>query len=422
MLKLLLITLSGDPDRCLEEIPSLEIAITEAANVVLDKPLYEAHPGEIKTALDKRNLIVQETGGEQPERNIYRRAIDSSRHKIAVWLAVVGRFGRLRRLFQRQLVLSFVGVHNAGKSSLVNGLFGLNSHADLIDRTEQVQLFHLGGDAGGCDEGEVIFDVADFPGATDERPHIANITQRMSDITTLFVCTFSMGHVAEPERRIVDMVRSKNKEFIVFINKIDAYADEFKTREADLRESYASALNVDTSQIVFVSTKWEDRIEYVRKLLFATLSLYVGDELAPQLAVSMLHPKQTKALEDLWKVHNKDKLQFAVTRALLDTDAAVTYDSVLRHLHDARPTNAIFVPTLVETGNSSRAIGRRISMSINLGPTRAAYDFTVDLLSRLGYQPHIIMVTLKIMRVLFGHNRVVRNRILVIPKFLTITL
>ena len=142
--------------------------------------------------------------------------------------------------------------------------------------------------------------VVDFPGATDERAMVAQITERLSSVTTLFVCLFSFGHIANPEKEIIKQIKKADREFFILINKCD-HADDLEKREQEYKRNYASVLEVDESIIHFVTNRDPLKVEYVRHHIWAHLKM-----LAPKendliaLELSLFNPEiQKEIIEQL---------------------------------------------------------------------------------------------------------------------------
>jgi predicted GTPase len=59
-------------------------------------------------------------------------------------LCLVGRIHLIRLFLQKQFMIAFVGVHNAGKSTLINKMFDFDTGADLVVRTELPKQYLFG--------------------------------------------------------------------------------------------------------------------------------------------------------------------------------------------------------------------------------------------------------------------------------------
>lgn len=170
-MQVLLHMLEGNPSQVLEEVTVLEEAVCSEFAKVSEEPLEEASDADVE-----RGLLKHVSQSSSPKRHLYKRATPTSKKEIVKWLRVIGRFKRLRARLVNHLVVSVVGVHNAGKSTLIEKLFGIQAHGSALERTERPNLYSL----SPMDELEdsIQVDVVDLPGTTDERPHVARMTGR----------------------------------------------------------------------------------------------------------------------------------------------------------------------------------------------------------------------------------------------------
>ena len=139
-LKLLLLILNGDPNTIMDEVPSLEDSVAKQYNlqVLQLKPPIEPMRRTRLWDVSDRSLdkILTDLDNQKITSNQYSSASDLSKRIIRNWMRISGKIQRIRALIESHLVIGFVGVHNAGKSSWVNSLFNLNVMADSIMRTE----------------------------------------------------------------------------------------------------------------------------------------------------------------------------------------------------------------------------------------------------------------------------------------------
>jgi len=105
------------------------------------------------------------------------------------------------------------------------------------------------------------------------------------------VLVFTAGHVAGPERRIMDCVRDSSKPYLILINKRDLIQDELSKREESLRAAYAETLGVSPDFIFFVSSRDIACIDKLRAQIFAVIQPFlreVRDQMS--LACALLRP------------------------------------------------------------------------------------------------------------------------------------
>ncbi len=149
LLKFMLNLFGVDPSHVLEEISLLEDAVCDRYHVLSEgRLLHEALRSDVESTL----LTLAETVAHLDPHSdashpilIYKKANAASRNLISTILLVIGRVSFLRHLLQRELIVSFVGTHNAGKSTAIHHLFGLQTSPSALTRTEKPMLYALKG-------------------------------------------------------------------------------------------------------------------------------------------------------------------------------------------------------------------------------------------------------------------------------------
>ena len=311
ILKLLLNILYDDSNQVFHEVPSLEDRVTKQARKTIgnfafmnDKEyliatnLWDISDDDLDFVLTENDTIPEGVKSAK-KRERYKSANATSRKAIRKWMRVSGKIHRIRNLMESHLVIGFVGVHNAGKSTWINTLFDLGVKADSIERTESVDLLPLYVDKNELNQKKwknsnssaLQLSVVDYPGSSDQRDMVAQMAERLSNVTTLFVCVFRFGHIARPEKDVIDMVKRTNRDYVVLINQCDI-ARDLDTREQQYRANYAGVLEIDESRLHFVSCYDPLRAEYVRHLLWAHLQILVTEnEDRIELAMKLLDSK-----------------------------------------------------------------------------------------------------------------------------------
>ncbi|CAE7795920.1 unnamed protein product, partial [Symbiodinium microadriaticum] len=199
-----------------------------------------------------------------------------------------------------QFFIGFIGVHNAGKSTIIKRLFDVETKPDLVLRTEKVQQYRLGDWMRRLsDHHEVFRDwrgehdrenlqvyAVDYPGTTDEREKVAAITRFTAELASFFVVMLKAGHLAGPEKAVVQIAVDSHMPFVVVINHCDSIVDEFvKNGEARLRQSYAESLGIPGSYIHFMSAisansvYFDNSVDAFRGVLYLFLQNMIGDPL-----------------------------------------------------------------------------------------------------------------------------------------------
>eukprot|EP00042_Codosiga_hollandica_P054987 m.757622 g.757622 ORF g.757622 m.757622 type:complete len:1791 (-) comp59025_c0_seq1:4360-9732(-) len=308
ILKFFLSLVDGDPSTVFEEIPELEQAIvTSFARISGGLALTTASREQIARALETFAHDRRSRGDEHPI-SILRKVTAGSRAVMVTMLLAVARMTRLRSLLESHLVLSFVGVHNSGKSTCIKQLFGVDTNPSALERTEIPSLYDL---VGGPDamfpqkaataNANLRLSVIDFPGTTDERLQIASLTSRLSEATSIFICVFTAGHIAAPERQVMNLVQASGKPYLVLINKCDTLSSELERNFFSFRTNYARVLDVQEDRIVFSNMRDSGRVDAIRSMLFAHLRPFVPESLHPRLAVKLLHPSLLAQLLDQYR-------------------------------------------------------------------------------------------------------------------------
>lgn len=292
--------LYGNADQVLDEVPALEESVI---NQFQTWASIQSDDSNLWNVTDEH---LHELLSKPPAENVqplYTAIKDVDQEKLRSWMRAIGRIYRMRQLMESFLVIGFVGVHNAGKSTWIRRLFDLDVMADGIQRTESVDLhpIRLSDDSEAAQQwlthnpSSIKLGVVDFPGTSDEREAIALLSERLAHVTTLFVCVFRFGHIARAEKEVIDMVKRSERDFVVLINQCDI-ADDLQVRESEYRSNYASVLEIDPSLIHFVTAMDSPLdVERVRHLLWGHLQLLVHqDKDVFQLAMNLLPP----ALQD----------------------------------------------------------------------------------------------------------------------------
>ena len=306
LLKLMLKITGGDPTKVLDEVPSLEESLAKQFRSALKSSSLKDSPVELWEVTDKQlhTILKEKIEVTDEEIAIYTILLNHVQHKLRNWMRAAGRIYCIREIIEKHIVIGFVGVHNAGKTSWINSLFNLNLVADSIQRTEKAELHSLAVSQDPSiikkwkenNHSLVQVGVVDFPGATDEREMIATMAERLANVTTLFVCVFRFGHVAGPEKEVVDMIKNADRDFLVLINQSDISKD-LHAREQEYRTNYANVLEIDPSMIHFVSIFDAKKADYVRHLLWGHLNLLVDDP-NDQLELG-IHLLDSKAQTDI---------------------------------------------------------------------------------------------------------------------------
>jgi len=231
----------------------------------------------------------------------------ASKNLIYERLYVIFRFTELRKFINHNLILTFVGVHNAGKSEFIRRLWGFETSANILGRTETVDVFEADGaemcarrgGASTIGRNRVRLAIVDTPGASDERAGIASLWSLFADVSSYFICVFKAGHVARPERSVVEKVENLGRPFIILINVHDRVIADDLVRDGSMdaaRANYSRVLQVPVNRIIITNAMDDAELEQVRKRIWHMLAPLIssGDpqscqDARRQLALSLCH-------------------------------------------------------------------------------------------------------------------------------------
>lgn len=95
----------------------------------------------------------------------------------------------------------------------------------------------------------------DFPGTDDERVVVGSITEDTAEVASIFVVVLKVGHIAGPEKAVVDIAKNQSKPFIVLINQCETLHPTVLNGDGlyRLKKNYATTLKVPDNLIYFGS-------------------------------------------------------------------------------------------------------------------------------------------------------------------------
>lgn len=127
------------------------------------------------------------------------------------------------------------------------------------------------------------------------------MTYYTAELASMFVVILKAGHIAGPEREVVDVVKSKHKPFMVVINHCDSIAHELKKPGSidRFRTHYADILKVDPFQVHFMCALDSSSTDSLRGILFGQIQTLIGDsEIVRALALRMIPPSVALQLKE----------------------------------------------------------------------------------------------------------------------------
>jgi len=231
-------------------------------------------------------------------------------------LVLVGRIHGIRSILENNILIGFIGVHNAGKSTTIENLFNVKTGADLIERTEDPTPHLLGGWIeektksstpfrewmSKCERNSLQLYAVDFPGTTDERLPVSLITSYTAELASMFVVVLKAGHIASPEKDVVTVAKNNHKPFIVVINHIDTIKHEISQQHKydKLLSNYAKILEVSEKQIIFSSAFSESNLVRLRGTIFGCVQNLLGNSaMANSLALHFMSNTMVEQLEEI---------------------------------------------------------------------------------------------------------------------------
>lgn len=328
ILKELLQSLGGSHLEVVDELCPLEDRVVQLymERFPRSEELYKCTAKDIKNVINEDIRAKISVDGDLSEACNMSRKLKQSFDKLPVLLdklIIVGHIYTIRMILEYNILIGFAGVHNAGKSTTVNKLFGFETNASLLVRTEEPTLYELGSwvesHARSSDsrfrewlaEGKkdrLQICAVDFPGTTDERLGVALITRYTAEVASMFVVILKAGHIAGPEKEVVKVAKDNHKPFIVVINYCDTIRQELKTQSSyeRIKETYAKVLGVPETLLCFMSALSPRDVDGLRCLIYNMVQNILGDSLVSRSL--SLHFITDRTMDTILRSTEKDGL------------------------------------------------------------------------------------------------------------------
>ena len=305
--------LGGNPLEVVDELPQVEeYVVSRMGTLYPQLVLSQCSMEELVSAINQSIDEATQKGNEEVA-TIGKRL--KSNRQVLMKLRLIGRIHGVRQLLRSHLMIGFVGVHNAGKSTSIERLFGVNAHSSMIERTERVNAYCIGEWMDRVAQERVSFMewlhskrrndlqlyAVDFPGITDEREEIGSLTRYSAELASMFVVVVTAGHVAAPEKEAVLIAKAHHKPFIVIVNRADTIAHELKkpANEERIRQDYANTLGVPPELVHFMNALDPYCNDKLRGILFGLLQTLIGDpDVVFALALRMVPPAVVADIDD----------------------------------------------------------------------------------------------------------------------------
>eukprot|EP00475_Leptophrys_vorax_P028084 TRINITY_DN4040_c0_g1_i1.p1 TRINITY_DN4040_c0_g1~~TRINITY_DN4040_c0_g1_i1.p1 ORF type:complete len:1365 (-),score=358.82 TRINITY_DN4040_c0_g1_i1:102-3875(-) len=320
ILKTLIEILGESPYNTLESTSLLEDSLVKIFHSKCGLNLAENSLEDISNALS----AYCSNNKDVPTTKVYSDALQDGKETLHLFAFICGRFYVLRKMHVSNLIIGVAGVQNAGKSTTIKNLFGIETNPGVLRRTEVPTLYHRRRDidlqsfeALALDvehDMPLIIDVVDFPGFDDQRLATSQMTYQFAPMVSFFVLVFRADHAADHAEKSVKFLKNMQKPFVAVFNKIDSLKHEnFESRREEFREHYAGLLQVPKQQIEFLHALDPNSIANLRMQLFSALQNFCrkGSGDLYQLALMLLPDAQRIPLEryvDLSKDEKNKKL------------------------------------------------------------------------------------------------------------------
>eukprot|EP00058_Branchiostoma_floridae_P013371 XP_002598859.1 hypothetical protein BRAFLDRAFT_90117 [Branchiostoma floridae] len=155
---------------------------------------------------------------------------------------------RIRQLLMKTCFVGLIGPQDAGKSTLIKTLWGLEEVKDIgfQEHTETAVLYK----ARGTERMVVV----DFPGTTTVDTQVATLVNHCGGLASFFILV--MPFTGDPSKINIDQLKKVKNfgcSFIVCINQCGRFPDAFKTKKNTdkFRADFSEVLDVKPSDIFF---------------------------------------------------------------------------------------------------------------------------------------------------------------------------
>ena len=287
VLKLILAVFGRDTSNLLEDVITLEEAVCREYEMVSNgQTLYSASEDNVRALFEGK-------GGDASQESfpLYRKANHHSKKRLVLLCVLIGRFALLRECLRNEIILAFVGPARAGKTSCIRALFGADTSSQS---TNCIHSYVLPSPLKQEGESSVPVRLSVVEFSADHSILLGGI----SDISTIFVCIFPADNITPDDKAFLQALVSKEKEYIVLINKCDVLGTGWVDCESDHREKFSRLLDVPTERIFFASAQAADRVDAIRCIFFAHLRNFVKISLQPHLALMLLHADLLRHIGD----------------------------------------------------------------------------------------------------------------------------
>ena len=309
LLKNIITLLGGNPLEVVDELPQQEDYVVAL--------LQKMFPGiDVAHCTDAEFRARLEEGKEKKDEGIIN--FEKALEKYPLFfekVQMVGRIYAMRQILLGNLMIGFVGVHNAGKSTTISKLWELDTNPHILVRTEEPVPHFIGNWVDSYAQKYPRFNewlqakhrnstqlyAVDFPGTTDERESIRLMTSHTAELVSMFVVVLKAGHIAGPEKEVVDLVKLANKPFIVLVNHCDSIAGEMKKPgyAESLHSHYAEVLDISPGMLQFACAKHPSSNDKLRGLLFGMIqTLLCNKDIVKALALRLTPPSAVANLEE----------------------------------------------------------------------------------------------------------------------------
>ncbi len=226
-------------------------------------------------------------------------------------LYLVCRINRIRQLLENNLMIAFVGIPHAGKSTIIDRLFNIDLHKQDMqhytttshddkhgDRQEDPTCYRLGKWINNVKDNNITFRewynrqecnimqlyTVDFPSIDtchndNASSSLGLITRNTAELASIFVVILKAGEVTLADKDIVHLALSNHKPVVVIINQCDKIKSDLKsiTNYERIKSQYSRLLEIPESSLLFISALDDNSIAILRSTLFSMIYNLLGN-------------------------------------------------------------------------------------------------------------------------------------------------
>ncbi|XP_078617624.1 uncharacterized protein LOC144885575 [Branchiostoma floridae x Branchiostoma japonicum] len=237
----------------LEELPSVQDANTENSirNRALNDDVYSLESA-LMTKYEMRRFLdtsLDDIIKEKPFKSSQKLAkadVKSQREALRRCQMTCDLF-RIRQLLMKTCFVGLIGPQDAGKSTLIKTLWGVEVKDIGFQKHTKTTLLYK-------PRGQKRMVIMDFPGTTMVKLEVATLVNHCGGPASFFILV--MPFTGDPSKINIDQlnkVKSFDCSFVICINQCGRFLDAFETKENTdkFRADFSEVLDVKPSDILF---------------------------------------------------------------------------------------------------------------------------------------------------------------------------